>query len=238
MPVLGSPHRHFRITDSTNARARELAEAGAPGGLVVTAAEQLSGRGRRGRRWEARAGSGLLYSALVRPLGERPLLPLAAAVAVSEAAEALGGEACQIKWPNDVWLDGLKLAGVLIEGHPAEGESGWAVVGIGLNLGMPADPLPPELAGTVAWLGQGGAATPFGDALSAVNESLGRWMDAEDDTVLAAFRSRDALEGREISWDDGQGLCEGIDDRGHLIVRVGDEPRLLGAGEVSLIRPD
>src|SRR5215203_3741683 len=125
--VFGSPHRHFALTDSTNTRARELAEAGAPGGTVVTAREQSEGRGRRGRVWTAPAGKGLLYSAIQRPLDERHLLlPLSVPLAVCEAAEALrGGARCAIKWPNDVWLEGRKLAGILIEARPHEG---WAVI--------------------------------------------------------------------------------------------------------------
>ncbi len=75
--------------DSTNTRARELAAAGAPHGTVVTADEQTEGRGRQGRSWSAPAGKALLYSAILRPLGERPLLPLAAGLAVCEAAEEL-----------------------------------------------------------------------------------------------------------------------------------------------------
>src|SRR3954453_10006644 len=103
--MFGSPHRHFRLTDSTNDRARELAEAGAPHGTVVTASEQTAGRGRQGRSWTAPAGGALLYSAILRPLDERHLLlPLAAPVALCEAAEALAdGVECGIKWPNDVW---------------------------------------------------------------------------------------------------------------------------------------
>src|SRR6478736_6762784 len=86
----GAPHRHLRRTDSTNTRARELAEAGAPHGAVVTAAEQSEGRGRQGRSWTAPPGGALLYSAILRPLDERHLLlPLAVPIAVCEAAEEL-----------------------------------------------------------------------------------------------------------------------------------------------------
>ena len=132
----GAPHRHYRRIDSTNTRAKQLAEAGAPHGTVVTAAEQTEGRGRQGRVWTAPPGKALLYSAILRPHGERPLLPLAAAVAVCEAAEALApGVECGVKWPNDVHLDNLKLAGVLIEARP---QSGWAVIGVGLLLRRPS----------------------------------------------------------------------------------------------------
>ena len=97
-----SPHRHYARTDSTNTRARELAEAGAPGGTVVTAGEQSEGRGRQGRVWTAPAGKALLYSAILRPLDERHLLlPLSVPLAVCEAAESLRPDlACRSSGPT------------------------------------------------------------------------------------------------------------------------------------------
>src|SRR3954447_11586550 len=149
--TLGLPHRHFRRTDSTTERAKELAMAGAPGGLVVTADEQTAGRGRRGNPWFAPPGSCLLYSALVRPFAadEAPLLPLAVPLAVCEAAEAVAPVRCQVKWPNDVWIGERKVSGVLVEARPDEG---WAVIGVGLNVAIPPDQLPPELRETAASL--------------------------------------------------------------------------------------
>src|SRR4029077_3997514 len=147
----GAPHRHFRRTDSTNARARELVEDGAPGGTVVTAAEQTAGRGRQGRSWSAPPGKALLYSAILRPLDERHLLlPLAVPLAVCETAEELEpGVKCAIKWPNDVWVKGRKLAGILIEAKP---QDGWAVIGVGLNLSIAPDEFPPDLRDTAGSL--------------------------------------------------------------------------------------
>jgi BirA family biotin operon repressor/biotin-[acetyl-CoA-carboxylase] ligase len=153
----GAPHRHFRVTDSTNARARELVEAGAAGGTVVTAAEQTAGRGRQGRSWTAPPGKALLYSAILRPLDERHLLlPLAVPLAVCEAAEELAPEVeCMVKWPNDVWVDGRKLAGVLIEAKP---QDGWAVIGVGLNLSIAPSEFPPDLRETAVSLSTTSAA--------------------------------------------------------------------------------
>src|SRR3954464_7132382 len=149
--MFGSPHRHFRLTDSTNDRARELAEAGAPHGTVVTASEQTAGRGRQGRTWSAPAGGALLYSAILRPLDERHmLLPLAVPIAVAEAVEVLRpAVGCRIKWPNDIWVEGRKLAGILIEARP---QDGWAVIGIGLNLAIEESEFPPELRDTAVSL--------------------------------------------------------------------------------------
>jgi BirA family transcriptional regulator, biotin operon repressor / biotin---[acetyl-CoA-carboxylase] ligase len=231
-PRFGSPHRHYRLTDSTNARARELAEAGAPGGLVVTAEEQTAGRGRRGRSWFGRAGETLLYSALLRPLGGRPLLPLAVPLAVCESSERLAAVRCQLKWPNDVWLDGRKVAGVLIEGRPEGGEGGWAVLGIGLNLSVPSESFPEGLRETAGSLG---SERSLEEARRELDRALGDWIERGPADVLAAFRERDALRGRRISWQGGSGTAAGIDDEGHLLVESDDGTRtVLGAGEVHL----
>jgi BirA family biotin operon repressor/biotin-[acetyl-CoA-carboxylase] ligase len=228
---LGGPHRHYRVTDSTNARARELAESGTPHGTVVTAAEQTAGRGRQGRSWTAPPGKALLYSAVLRPLDERHLLlPLAAPLAVCEAAEELEpGVECAVKWPNDVWVEGRKLAGILIEAKPQEQ---WAVVGVGLNLAISREEFPPELRDTATSLNAAGSVE---EARLALGRALDRWIEAPAPATLAAWRSRDALRGREVSWEGGSGVADGIDDRGHLAVVVaGGDRVLLGAGDVHL----
>lgn len=245
-PAFGAPHRHFRVTDSTNSRARELAQAGAPGGTVLTAAEQTAGRGRQGRSWVAPPGGALLYSAVLRPLDERHLLlPLAVPVAVCEAAEALRPDVrCEIKWPNDVWIGGRKLAGVLVEARPRDS---WAVIGVGLNLRIAPERLPPELRETAASLfGAEGAETARAgprepparlreSARQALDAALGRWVEAEPDAVLAEWRARDALRGHEVAWEEGSGVADGIDDAGRLVVVTPGGKRLaLGAGEVHL----
>jgi BirA family transcriptional regulator, biotin operon repressor / biotin---[acetyl-CoA-carboxylase] ligase len=226
----GRPHRHFVRTDSTNTRARELAAAGAPHGTVVTAAEQTEGRGRQGRSWTAPPGKALLYSAVLRPLGERHMaLPLAVPLAVCEAAEELEpGTRCEVKWPNDVLLAGRKLAGVLIEARP---QDGWAVVGVGLNLAIAPEEFPPELRDTATSLTAVAAAA----ATSALNRRLADWVAADRESVLAAWRERDALRGREVAWEGGSGVADGIDDRGYLVVVTAAGDRVaLGAGEVHL----
>jgi BirA family transcriptional regulator, biotin operon repressor / biotin---[acetyl-CoA-carboxylase] ligase len=238
----GSPHRHFRSTDSTNERAKELAANGAPDGLVVTADEQSAGRGRRGTGWFAPPGACLLYSALLRPFdAERaPLLPLAVPIAVCEAAEEVAPVRCQVKWPNDVWIDERKVAGVLVEARP---EDGWAVIGVGLNVAIRQDDFPAELRETATSLlpteAEGGLAAGGAPgvrrALAALNQSLGPWVEASSDEVLSAFRARDGLCGRRISWDGGEGVAEEIDERGHLVIEQSDGERVeLGAGEVHL----
>ena len=226
--ALGSPRVHHRVTDSTNQRAKELAAAGAPHGTVVTADEQTAGRGRQGRAWVAPPRSAVLMSVVLRDLDERfPLLPLVAAVAVAEACESLAPVRCQIKWPNDVWIERRKVCGILVEGRPAEG---WAVLGIGLNV-APTE-LPPELRDIATSLGLAG--DPVEPALAAVVEALAVWLARETDDVLAAWRERDALLGSQMRWGSGSGVAAGIDDRGSLLVETGDGVVTLTAGEVHL----
>lgn len=232
MPRFGRPHRHFRITDSTNERARELAESGSPGGTVVTASEQSAGRGRHERSWTAPAGKALLYSAILRPLDERhALLPLAVPLAVCEAMETVAPVRCRLKWPNDVWIEESKVAGVLIEARPPD----WAVIGIGINLAIEPGEFPAELRWPAASVGHG---VTVEQALSALNEALSGRVESPASDVLASFRDRDALAGRNVSWEgagEGSGIAHGIDERGNLVVETEEgERRALGSGEVTL----
>jgi BirA family transcriptional regulator, biotin operon repressor / biotin---[acetyl-CoA-carboxylase] ligase len=222
--MLGSPRVHYRITDSTNARARELAAAGAPHGTVVTAGEQSAGRGRQGRAWSAAAGRALLCSTLIRdPVA---LLPLAAGVAVAEVV----GTPARLKWPNDVLVDGRKVAGILVEGRPQER---WAVVGIGLNVALRDCDFPAELRERAGTLGRSPA-----DIEPMLSEVLGRleaWISVDADTLLDAVRARDALLGREVRWAGGQGVGAGIDGGGRLLVATDGDTVALEAGEVHLL---
>lgn len=282
--TLGHPRLHLRVTDSTNARARALALAGAPHGTLVTAAEQTAGRGRQGRRWSAPAGSALLASLVLRtaPRARAPLptlLPLVAAVAVCEIA----GEEARVKWPNDIVIEhegssgragalrdpsvlrdpgalrdpsalqdpgapghpaGLaKLAGILTEGRPQEG---WAVLGIGLNVAVNVEDLPTELRARAATMGL--APSAIEPTLARLLDALGRWLSEPTQTMLDAYRTRDALHGRAIEWGApqgdagrpergraGQGRAQGVDGEGRLVVALANGGHTtLAAGEVHL----
>lgn len=221
---LGLPRLHLRRTASTNDRAKALASAGAPHGTLVTAAEQTAGRGRQGRSWSAPAGRALLASLVLREF--EPLLPLAAAVAV---ADVVGARAA-IKWPNDVLLDGAKVAGILVELRPQEG---WAVLGIGLNVAVRPGDLPAELRDRAATLGLEPAAIE--PTLGLLLDALGRRLGQAPAQLLAGFRERDALLGRPLRWGGGEGVGAGVDDSGRLLVDVADGSRVaLDAGEVHL----
>ena len=240
--VLGGPLVHLDVTGSTNDHARRLALAGAPHGTVVVAERQTAGRGRQGRTWSAPPGRALTLSVLAR-IGAAALepLPLAIAIAICEACEDLVPAACSIKWPNDVWVDGRKVAGVLIEARP---QDGWAVIGIGLNVDTAREELGGELRRTATSLRiAAGEPVDRDAALDALLKRLAEWLGRLDDppAVAAAFRERDALCGRRIAWSAGeqryQGEASGIDDDGALVVFTDAGKRVrLDAGEVHLER--
>lgn len=231
--LLGHPHMHLDVVDSTNALAKKRALEGASHGTTITADAQTAGRGRQGRSWVAPAGSALLMSVILRPAEEHHrFAPLAAALAVAETCEQLADVRAQIKWPNDVWIDRRKVSGILVEGRPdPDPEKSWVVIGIGLNTRVRLEEMPEELQETATSLSLAEGA----DALAPLLARLEHWIDAPSKELIAAWSARDALRGRDISWDDGAGIATGIDEEGNLIVRrCGGGISVLGAGEVHL----
>jgi BirA family biotin operon repressor/biotin-[acetyl-CoA-carboxylase] ligase len=169
------------------------------------------------------------------------LLPLAVALAVCEACERAAPVRCDVKWPNDVWIDGRKVAGILIEARPQEG---WAIVGIGLNVDTAQADFPDELRETATSLRIAtGAPVEREPVLDALLHRFREWLDelGQPGRVTTAIRERDALYGKTISWTrDSQrmtGEARGIDDDGALVVFTGDSEIHLDAGEVHLERP-
>jgi BirA family biotin operon repressor/biotin-[acetyl-CoA-carboxylase] ligase len=135
-------------TASTNDVAREQAARGVAGGFVVAAARQNRGRGRLGRVWESARDTGLYTSILLRPeLATRDAgqLMIVSSVAMADTVEVAAGFRPQIKWPNDLVVDGRKLGGLLIETEPKGQRLAWAVIGIGINVNHGADDFSPEV---------------------------------------------------------------------------------------------
>jgi BirA family biotin operon repressor/biotin-[acetyl-CoA-carboxylase] ligase len=233
---LGAPRLHLREVDSTNVRAQRLAVGGAPHGTLVTAAAQSAGHGRQGRTWVTPPGRALACSLVLR---EPPrLLPMLAALAVADTADRFdaAGRVSAIKWPNDVLLDGRKVAGILAEGRPQEG---WVVLGIGVNVAVAEDDFPPELRTIATSLGRGPADVE--PVLALLLDRLAHWLDAAAEQAMDAYRARDALADAEIRWGapERSGTALGIADDGRLRVRPDDaqgdgEELLLDAGEVHL----
>lgn len=199
--------------------------------MVVTADQQTAGRGRQGRSWTSVPGASLAYSALLRMKPITPLLPLRVAVAVCEAVEAAAPISTEIKWPNDIWIEGRKCGGILVEARP---QDGWAVIGVGLNLAVPAENFPSEIRDYATSIGHDASPT---QVTAALNAALSSWIDRGDEQVITTFRERDALKNGWVRWSDGAGLADGIDNRGNLVVRDDDGAvHALSAGEVHLLR--
>ena len=205
------------------------------------AEEQTAGRGRQGRSWTAPRGRALTLSVLWKPDRHLESLPLAVAVAVCEACETVAPVSCGIKWPNDVWIGERKLAGILIESRPREQ---WAVIGIGVNVDTDLPELEPGLRETATSLRiETGTAVDRNCTLAALLDALGarlRELERDADSVLAAYRARDLLRGREIAWtaDTRQlrGEAQGIDEHGNLVVFTEEGERVvLRSGEVHLV---
>ena len=220
--TLGEPREHHETIGSTNARARKLAEKGASHGTLVTADEQTKGRGRQGRTWVTPPGVAIAASLVLREFDD--LLPLRAGLAVADVA----GPDALVKWPNDVWLDGRKVAGILVESKASE----WAVLGIGVNVAVDVASLPEEAAEVAGTLGKSPADVE--PTLVALLAALEKRLGQDRDAVLAALRERDALLGRRVRWQDGEGLGAGIDESGALRVDVNGHEITLTAGEVTL----
>jgi BirA family biotin operon repressor/biotin-[acetyl-CoA-carboxylase] ligase len=210
---------------STMDEVVELALAGAPEGTAVVAEVQTAGRGRSGRSWQAAPGSAILLSILLRP---RPpvqrfgTLPLLFGVAVAEAIERIGELRPRLKWPNDVWLDGRKVAGVLLTSRTA-GAVGFAVVGVGLNVTATVDELPAGATSLAVETGRpldrDGLLDLLLDRLDAAYRS---WDAADGRPSLAAWRERAALTGEcvtvEIAGRCTAGIFRDIDDDGALLL--------------------
>jgi BirA family transcriptional regulator, biotin operon repressor / biotin---[acetyl-CoA-carboxylase] ligase len=144
----GAKFHYFAELTSTNNYARELAENGAEEGEVVIAESQTQGRGRLGRRWESPPLANLYFSVILRPAlppAHAPQITLMAAVALAETVAPLIPQAPTIKWPNDILVEGKKLAGVLTEAACGSEHIEYVILGIGINVNYRIDSMPPEI---------------------------------------------------------------------------------------------
>jgi BirA family biotin operon repressor/biotin-[acetyl-CoA-carboxylase] ligase len=230
--------------DSTSNRLKALARGGAPEWTAVLADVQTGGRGREGRTWVSPPG-GLYLSVLLRPRFEKVgLLPLAAGVAVAEAAGELGVRT-ELKWPNDVLASGRKVAGILSEAASGAAGVEWVALGIGVNVSQDVT-LPPELRGDVTSLAAEGAREVSVRAVAAaVLARLAVGYDALGSgagTVLSAWRSHAAAWwGSLVDVRAGETALRGrlleVDGDGALVLELeGGERRRLLSGEVRRVR--
>ncbi len=245
---LGAQTRRFDadllpVCDSTNAVLLARAEAGAPSGSVVIATTQTAGRGRRGRTWISAPGDSLTFSLLWRfPAGTLPLgLSLAAGLAVVRALTKVRAGETALKWPNDVLLDGRKLAGILVELVPgARSHADFAaVIGVGLNLRLPTT-LPPEIRTTSAALDR-----PIDSnvLLAALLVELCAVLETFASAGFAGLHSdwtaRHAYQDAPVQLltdfaPPRAGICRGADVDGALLFASAGKVERILSGEISL----
>jgi BirA family biotin operon repressor/biotin-[acetyl-CoA-carboxylase] ligase len=249
---LGTSVHYFSSTESTNDVGVTLAVHGHEGAVVIADA-QTAGRGRRGRTWYSPPLTGLYVSVVLKPWAPlapsspgssssdntaraRALVTLAAGVALSEGLESACGLGADIKWPNDLIVDGRKLAGILAE---AVGEDG-VVLGYGINVASSA--YPPELAGRVTSIERelGRPVEREGilvETLAALARRYDDLLAQRFDAILDDWRRRSPGSiGKRVQWNTPggirSGVTAGVDDLGALLVANGDRVERLVAGEV------
>lgn len=250
---------------STMAEARARAAAGAPEGTTVVAEAQTAGRGRRGRVWVAPPGGGVWMTTVLRPPPGPGLqaLALVAGVAVWRAVRALAPHApARVKWPNDVWVGGRKLAGILLEADEVTGPQPVVLLGVGVNLRPAAElQLPPEVARHSVGLAElqrpAEAADPPNERrdrdgctaqqalavlLPALQAGYADWCQHGLAAVLRAWPKADALAGAAVSAEGAAGplygVAEGLGPHGELRLRFASgDLGLIHAGEVQTLRP-
>jgi BirA family biotin operon repressor/biotin-[acetyl-CoA-carboxylase] ligase len=257
---LASTVLFYPTIGSTNDVAVSLAsrvqpDAGSPlatEGLVVLADQQTAGRGRRGHAWFSPPGTGLYVSVVLAPGAARidpsratMLLTLMAGVAVAEGIEAATGLRADLKWPNDLLVGGRKLAGILSEGVRSRSTAGpirmdAVVVGYGINIKPAA--YPPELCERVTSIESergpvADRAWVLAQTLAALSTRYDDLLDGRFDAILDAWRRRaPASVGARVTWQTPAGprlgLTAGVDERGALLVRVGDRIERIVGGEL------
>ncbi|HET6398981.1 MAG TPA: biotin--[acetyl-CoA-carboxylase] ligase [Candidatus Thermoplasmatota archaeon] len=234
-------HRYAELP-STMDEARRLAREGAPHGTVVAAGRQTAGRGQMGHAWSSPDG-GLYLSVVVRDVADARMVTLALGLAVAEALEVAGVDP-KLRWVNDVMVGGRKIAGILVEGEATGDRLDFLVAGIGLNANGTRDQLPPEVRDHATTLEQELACeTCVPDLESLVLDSVRRWLDVaaagDRASILEGWRSRDMAKGKPVTvttreGERLEGVAEGIDEQGHLLLRTPEGTRTLLQGSVRL----
>lgn len=244
----GQPVCVYESIDSTNAECTRLKQAGAKHGTVAMAMTQTAGRGRRGRSWDSPAGENLYFSLLLTPdiaLDKAPMLTLIMAVATARGIGALTGHGAEIKWPNDLVLDGKKVCGILTEMRMEQNRIDYVVIGVGVNVkdrGF-SEELKDKATALETVCGPDVSIRPTRllETILKAFEDLYEAFVTEGDLgfLLEEYNSLLINRDREVMVLDPQGnyngIARGITDTGELIVELADgERREVFAGEVSV----
>jgi BirA family biotin operon repressor/biotin-[acetyl-CoA-carboxylase] ligase len=231
---LGTKFHYFEEIDSTNSHVRRLAETGAPEGEVVIAERQFEGRGRLGRSWESPPYCNLYFSLLLRPAlapVHAPQMTLMAAVALADTVAAFVVEPPAIKWPNDILLQGKKVAGILTESSCDAKHIEFVILGIGVNLNFPRERMPETIRDRATSLMEvGGKSFSRENFLRRLIQDLDRCYgileDFGFDAIAPRWEAYFALRGRRVRVEMVDevisGTATGIDGDGALLLEAED----------------
>lgn len=237
----------YKTITSTNTVLKALAAEGAPAGLALIAGEQTAGRGRMGRSFYSPADSGLYLSLLLRPnvsAVEATRLTACAAVAVAETIEELSGRPAQIKWVNDIFVDGRKVCGILTEAS-VDCENGmmhYVIIGLGVNTRVPAGDFPEELKGIAGAAFDADSIPELRCRLAAgILDRLATYtQNPGAPLVFEGYRSRSLVLGKQINIlapgrDPVPAEVLDLEEDYALLVRLPDgSTTRLNSGEVSI----
>ena len=236
---------YFDSIDSTNTKAKELAEEGHPSGTLVVADRQTAGKGRRGRSWESPTGIGIFMTLMLKPEinpNHASMLTLVAAMATTRAIRRVTGVPAMIKWPNDIVMNGKKVCGILTEMSAQFDYINHIVIGIGINVHN--EDFPEEIAKTASSLylesGQHIHRASLIEAfLEEFEDVYAEYLKTEDMEGLQ--KEYDAMlvnRGRQVRVLDPkepfEGKAMGITKKGELIVDTWESRKLVSSGEVSV----
>lgn len=226
----------YRVTDSTNTRAIELAKS-IDGNILVAAEEQTNGKGRQGKSFYSPAESGVYFSIVIHPQGtlnDVVFVTSAASVAVAKTIEEMTDIDPQIKWVNDIYVGGKKVCGILVQSIVKSGRVDGLCVGIGVNIST--TDFPDEFSSRAGALGREIDRNIF---VAKVAEKLIAFADNIDDrTYLDYYRKKSCVIGREIKYYKNNvehfAKAVGIDDDAKLIVEENGETKKLSSGEITV----
>lgn len=239
---------HFFKTDSTNRVAMDLGYAGEPEGTVVLAEAQTAGRGRSGRVWYSERGTGLYFTVLLRPRlspAQTPLLTMLAGVSVYTAIAAQTGLVPELKWPNDVLLNGKKLGGILTEMHAEPNVVRFVIVGVGINVNQ--EKFPAEISATATSIRKESGRVSYrlellARLLTQFETDYNRFLREGPSFVVERFQSVSSFaKGRRVRVDTGVesylGTTAGLSPEGLLLVTRENGPLMtVIAGDVTEVR--
>lgn len=245
--LIGNQIYYYPRLDSTNqALKRSIKDYHPPEGTVYVAGKQEEGKGRRGRKWESPPG-GLWFSFLLRPtlpLPQTALLSLVFAVSLVKSLNLFSGSPCQIKWPNDVYCQGRKIAGILLEMSGEIDNADYLIVGIGINVNVRMNDLPAAIgANSTSLLEVSGQAIDANEVLLTVLKDLDSYyrefLKNGFSDIRLEFKSRCLHLGKVIETTRGQDIIRGIntdiDELGNLIVQSQDNLVRISTGDVKVL---